>query len=379
MTGHRRSGPLHITSNLKSMEPIIAPISTEILKSELTPAKKLRDTNKGHNEIYIVNHFDSPNTMKEIGRLREEAFRDSGGGSGLSMDIDEFDIMENPYQQLIVWDPDNEKIIGGYRYILGTDVQMDENEQPFLATAHMFRFSEKFIKEYLPYTIELGRSFIAPEYQSRQAGTKALFALDNLWDGLGALAIEKPDMKYFFGKMTMYPDYNREARDLIQHFLFKHFEDKEKLVTPIEPLKIETDKAYMDSILTAEDFNEDYKLLNAEVRKHGVNIPPLVNSYMSLSPTMKMFGGGINHEFSDVEETCIMITFDEIHEAKKERHIDSFINEKIALMKKRFPNFTENMGENLKSMITHKRHEVQAKRAERVKKRKARRTARKQK
>ena len=379
MTGHRRSGPLHITSNLKSMEPIIAPISTEILKSELTPAKKLRDTNKGHNEIYIVNHFDSPNTMKEIGRLREEAFRDSGGGSGLSMDIDEFDIMENPYQQLIVWDPDNEKIIGGYRYILGTDVQMDENEQPFLATAHMFRFSEKFIKEYLPYTIELGRSFIAPEYQSRQAGTKALFALDNLWDGLGALAIEKPDMKYFFGKMTMYPDYNREARDLIQHFLFKHFEDKEKLVTPIEPLKIETDKAYMDSILTAEDFSEDYKLLNAEVRKHGVNIPPLVNSYMSLSPTMKMFGGGINHEFSDVEETCIMITFDEIHEAKKERHIDSFINEKIALMKKRFPNFTENMGENLKSMIAHKRHEVQAKRAERVKKRKARRTARKQK
>ena len=379
MTGHRRSGPLHITSNLKSMEPIIAPISTEILKSELTPAKKLRDTNKGHNEIYIVNHFDSPNTMKEIGRLREEAFRDSGGGSGLSMDIDEFDIMEDPYLQLVVWNPEADEIIGGYRYILGTDVQMDENEQPLLATAHMFRFSEKFIKEYLPYTIELGRSFIAPEYQSRQAGTKALFALDNLWDGLGALAIEKPDMKYFFGKMTMYPDYNREARDLIQHFLFKHFEDKEKLVTPIEPLKIETDKAYMDSILTAEDFNEDYKLLNAEVRKHGVNIPPLVNSYMSLSPTMKMFGGGINHEFSDVEETCIMITFDEIHEAKKERHIDSFINEKIALMKKRFPNFTENMGENLKNMIAHKRHEVQAKRAERVKKRKARRTARKQK
>jgi hypothetical protein len=361
------------------MEPIIAPVSKDLIKSELTPAKKLRDTNKGHNEIYIVNHFDSPNTMREIGRLREEAFRDSGGGSGMSMDIDEFDIMENPYQQLIVWDPDAEKIIGGYRYLLGNDIKLDEKGQPVLATAHMFNFSEKFIKEYLPYTIELGRSFIAPEYQSRQAGMKALFALDNLWDGLGALAIEKPDMKYFFGKMTMYPEYNREARDLIQHFLFKHFEDKEKLVTPMEPLKIETDKAYMDSILTAEDFNEDYKLLNAEVRKHGVNIPPLVNSYMSLSPTMKMFGGGINHEFSEAEETCIMITFDEIHEAKKERHIDSFIDEKVDLMKKRFPLFVENMGDNLKSMIVHKREHVQAKRAERVIKRKARRAARKQK
>lgn len=361
------------------MEPIIAPISKDIIKSELSPAKKLRDTNKGHNEIYIVNHYDSPNIMKEIGRLREEAFRDSGGGSGLSMDIDEFDTMEHPYQQLIVWDPDAEKIIGGYRYLLGTDIKMDEKGQPVLATAHMFHFSEKFIKEYLPYTIELGRSFIAPEYQSRQAGMKALFALDNLWDGLGALAIEKPDMKYFFGKMTMYPEYNREARDLIQHFLFKHFEDKEKLVTPVDPLVIETDKAYMDSILTAEDFDEDYKLLNAAVRKHGVNIPPLVNSYMSLSPTMKMFGGGINHEFSEAEETCILITFDEIHDAKKERHIDSFIDEKVDLIKKRFPLFVENMGENLKSMMVHKREQVQARREERVNKRKTRRTARKQK
>ena len=361
------------------MEPIIAPVSKDLIKCELTPAKKLRDTNKGHNEIFIVNHFDSPNIMKEIGRLREEAFRDSGGGSGLSMDIDEFDTMEHPYQQLIVWDPDGEKIIGGYRYLLGSDIKMDENGQPILATAHMFHFSKKFINEYLPFTIELGRSFIAPEYQSRQAGMKALFALDNLWDGLGALAIEKPDMKYFFGKMTMYPEYNREARDLIQHFLFKHFEDKEKLVTPIDPLVIETDKAYMDSILTADDFNEDYKLLNAAVRKHGVNIPPLVNAYMSLSPTMKMFGGGINHEFSEAEETCILINFDEIHEAKKERHIDSFIDEKVGHIKERFPLFFENMGENLKSMIAHKREEVQARRAARVQKRKARRAARKQK
>ncbi len=310
------------------MEPIIAPISLELIKSELTPDKKLRDTNKGGNVIYIVNHHDSPNVMKEIGRLREEAFRDSGGGSGLAMDIDEFDTMETPYQQLIVWDPDAEKIIGGYRYIMGTDIKFDEKGQPVLATSHMFHFSDKFINEYLKHTIELGRSFIAPEYQSRQAGAKALFALDNLWDGLGALAIENPDMKYFFGKMTMYPDYNRVARDLIQHFLFKHFEDKEKLVTPIDPIVIETDRSYMDGLLTEKEFKSDYVLLNAEVRKRGVNIPPLVNAYMGLSPTMKMFGGGINHEFSEVEETCIMITFDEIYKEKIERHIDSYIKEK---------------------------------------------------
>ena len=361
------------------MEPIIAPVSKDLIKSELTPAKKLRDTNKSGNEIYIITHHDSPNVMLEIGRLREEAFRAAGGGSGLAADIDEFDTMENPYKQLIVWDPDGENILGGYRFLSGNEIMLDENGQPLLATSHMFRFSEKFIKEYLPYTIELGRSFVAPEYQSRQAGAKALFALDNLWDGLGALIVEKPNMKYFFGKMTMYPDYNREARDLIQHFLFKHFEDKEKLVTPVDPLKIETDKDYMDSILHEDDFNEDYKLLNAEVRKHGVNIPPLVNSYMSLSPTMKMFGGGINHEFSEAEETCILVTFDEIHEAKKERHINSFINEKIALLKKRFPIFAENNRENLKEMLIHKREKRQERRVAKVQKRKERRATKKRK
>ena len=228
----------------------MAPVSLDLIKAELTPSKKLRDTNKGSNEIYVVNHFDSPNVMLEIGRLREEAFRDSGGGSGLAVDIDEFDTMETPYQQLIVWDPEAERILGGYRFILGGDIKLCENGQPHLATSHMFHFSEKFIKEYLPYTIELGRSFVSPEYQSSKAGAKAIFALDNLWDGLGALAIQRPNMKYFFGKMTMYPEYNREARDLIQYFLFKHFEDKEKLVVPMEPLKIETPVSYMESVLT---------------------------------------------------------------------------------------------------------------------------------
>ena len=345
------------------MEPIMPPVSLDLIKAELTPSKKLRDTNKGSNEIYVVNHFDSPNIMLEIGRLREEAFRDSGGGSGLAADIDDFDTMENPYQQLIVWDPESERILGGYRFILGGDIKINENGQPHLATSHMFHFSEKFIKEYLPYTIELGRSFVSPDYQSSKAGAKAIFALDNLWDGLGALAIQRPNMKYFFGKMTMYPEYNREARDLIQYFLFKHFEDKEKLVVPMEPLVIETPVSYMESVLTEKEFKEDYKLLNAEVRKHGVNIPPLVNAYMSLSPTMKMFGGGINHEFSEAEETCILISFDEIYESKISRHVDSFLKEKLNQIKERFPLFVDNMGDALEEMLANRRARV-AKRQE---------------
>lgn len=308
-------------------QKIIQPIDKELLKSELTPERQLRMTNKSNNEIYVITAHNSPNVMKEIGRLREIAFREAGGGTGKSMDIDEFDTMDNCYKQLIVWNPEAEEIIGGYRYQLGTDVELDENGQPILATGHMFHFSDKFMKDYMPQTIELGRSFVSLEYQSSKMGAKSLFALDNLWDGLGALTVVMPNVKYFFGKMTMYPSYVRKGRDMILYFLKKHFNDPDNLIIPMKPLKIETDEKELEQLFCEESFKDDYRILNREVRKMGYNIPPLVNAYMGLSPTMKMFGTAINYGFGDVEETGILIAVDEILEEKRIRHIDSFIKE----------------------------------------------------
>lgn len=306
-------------------QEIIQPIAKEILKSELTPARQLRMTNKSHNEIYVITAHNAPNVMKEIGRLREVVFREAGGGTGKDMDIDEFDTCENCYKQLIVWNPEAEEIIGGYRYLEGTSWDLDEKGQPILATSHMFHFSDKFIEEYMPYTIELGRSFVSLPYQSSKMGAKSLFALDNLWDGLGALTVIKPNVKYFFGKMTMYPSYIRKGRDMILYFLKKYFDDKEQLILPMKPLKIESDPSELEKIFTGHNFKEDYRILNGEIRKLGYNIPPLVNAYMNLSPTMKLFGTAINYGFGDVEETGILIAVDEILEDKRKRHIDTFI------------------------------------------------------
>ncbi|MCK9159934.1 MAG: GNAT family N-acetyltransferase [Bacteroidaceae bacterium] len=309
------------------MEEIIQPVNKELLKAELTESKRLRMTNRSNNQIYIITAHDSPNLMREIGRLREVAFRAAGGGTGLSMDIDEYDVMENPYKQLIVWNPEAEDIIGGYRYLVGTDVHFTKEGVPILATAHMFNFSDKFIKEYLPTTVELARSFVTCEYQSTRAGNKGLFALDNLWDGLGALTVIMPSVKYFFGKVTMYPSYHRKGRDMILYFLKKHFGDKDDLIIPMEPLKIETDEKKLASLFCMDTFKEDYKILNREIRKLGLNIPPLVNAYMGLSPTMRMFGTGVNYEFGNVEETGILIAVDEILEEKRMRHIQSFVEQ----------------------------------------------------
>ena len=310
------------------MEEIIAPVPKELLKAELTEDKRLRFTHRSNNEIYIVTAFDSPNVMREIGRLREIAFRAAGGGTGKSVDIDEFDTMENPYKQLIVWNPECDDIIGGYRYIYGGDVRMDENGVPEIATAHgMFSFSEKFKQEILPYTVELGRAFVALEYQSSKMGSKSIFALDNLWDGLGALTVVIPNVKYLFGKVTMYPSYLTKARDMILYFLKKHFPDPDKLVFPDVPLQIETPEEELQALFCKDNFKEDYRILKQEVHKYGLCIPPMVNAYMGLSPTMKIFGTAVNKGFGNVEETGLLIAVDELQDDKRMRYIESFAKE----------------------------------------------------
>ena len=309
------------------MEPIIPPVSRELLKAELTPDRRLRSTNKAGNEIYILTWQEAPNVVREIGRLREIAFRAAGGGTGLALDLDEFDTCEHPYYQLIVWCPEDEQILGGYRFLPGREMQFRPDGQPHLATGHMFHFSPNFIRNFLPQTVELGRSFVTLEYQSSKNLAKSLYALDNLWDGLGALTMLIPDIKYFFGKMTMYPSFNRTARDMILFFLNKHFPEKKKLVTPDTPIQTGTDKAELEALFTEENFKADYRILNTEVRKLGFNIPPLVNAYMGLSPTMRVFGTAVNHEFGEVEETGILIATDEILEEKRMRHIDTFAHE----------------------------------------------------
>lgn len=305
-------------------ENIIEKVDIRLVEKELTQERFLRTTNKAGNKIYVIDAHNSPNTMREIGRLREIAFRHAGGGTGKACDIDEFDIMEPACQQLLVWDPEAREIIGAYRFILGRDMRFNDDGAPNIAMSHMFKFSPEFIKEYLPKTIELGRSFVTPEYQSSRVGAKGIFALDNLWDGLGALTVIHPELEYLFGKMTMYASYPVDCRNLLLCFLHLYFPDNDKLVVPIEPLDIGLDLKDLTSFFVKNNFKEDYLRLNTYIRSKNINIPPLVNAYMSLSPTMRMLGTAINHEFGDVEESGILIKIDEIADTKKSRHIDTY-------------------------------------------------------
>jgi hypothetical protein len=311
------------------MENIIPPVPLSLIESELTEEKFIRKTNKANNLLYIVSHHDSPNLMREIGRLREITFRTAGGGTGKSLDIDHYDISEFAYKQLIVWDPVAKEILGGYRFLICDKTNIFFNGEIQLATAKLFNFSEKFIMEYLPHTIELGRSFVQPKYQNTKTMSKALYALDNLWDGLGALIIDYPDKEYFFGKVTMYRNYNQRARNLILYFLEKHFPDNEGLVSPKVPLETFIERDEMIKLFKGQDYMDDYKILSQNVRAFGENIPPLINAYMNLSPSLKTFGTVSNQYFGDVEETAIMITINDLYKKKVERHIHSYLQRKI--------------------------------------------------
>ncbi len=311
------------------MEKIIDKIDRQILKAELTKDIFIRPTNNVGNHIFIFNGNDKPNLLREVGRLREVSFRLAGGGTGKSIDLDEFDTGEYAYNQLIVWNPVDEEIVGGYRFILCRNA-MDESGNYHLSTTEIFRFSEKLKQGYFPSTIELGRSFVQPDYQPSAESRKGLFSLDNLWDGLGALVLDNPEMNYFFGKITMYTDFHIEARDTILAFMETIFPDTEELARPLNPIKRQFECAEFIEEIKALTYKEAHQILNLRVRTMGENIPPLFNSYMNLSPTMKTFGTAINDHFGDVEETGIMVTISDIYENKKARHIQSYIDWKNA-------------------------------------------------
>ena len=320
------------------MKPIIEPVSREALKAELNPQTLLRTTNRAGNELYIVGP-EAVNVIREIGRLREIAFRAGGGGTGEPLDIDKFDT--DPaygYRQLVLWDPDVQEIIGGYRFCICDEALFDREGQPVLTSSHMFHFTKKFIKRYLPLTLELGRSFVSVEYQSSKSGAKSLYSLDNLFDGIAAIGILfKKRIKYFFGKATIYREYPTEAREMVMCFLRKYFGKGHRLLKIRKEVKVEknTRRRYY-RLFKGLDYKEGYRVLKAKVQELGVSIPPLVNTYMNLSPTMIYFGTGINDEFGDVYDSGIMVTFKELYPDKRKRHADTFLKGNLKGLLKSF-------------------------------------------
>ena len=308
---------------MHDQKEIIPPVERDLIEQELNDERFVRDTNKGNNKIYILNHHNSPNTMREIGRLREVSFRYAGGGTGEAADIDEADTSERCYEQLVVYSPEDREIIGGYRFITGERAYNSSTGEYDLSTAHYFDFSDQMKEEFLPYSIELGRSWVQPDYQPAINPRKGLFALMNIWDGLGCLTTQYPEINYFFGKVTMYTNYNKEARDILLSFMAHYFPNSLSLCQPKDSLYAGFDNTLFNEHFTEKmDYQDGFKLLHKLLKERGEFVPPLINIYMSLSSTMMTFGTAQNPDFGDVEETAILVTIADIHQEVIDRHVN---------------------------------------------------------
>lgn len=301
------------------MKEIIPAVETSLLLNELE-GHLLRPSNKADNLIYDITSHECPNVMREIARLREISYRDGGGATGNEMDIDEMDTMTKPYHQLIVWDPEHQQIIGGYRYLICSEAEIRDG-QPFITSAHLFHYSERFIKDYLPYTIEFGRAFVQPMYQKREMGVKALFALDNIWDGIGAVLYNHPEVRWMIGKVTIYPDYNVAARELIYAYLRQYHLGEEGLFEPYHPL---TSNPLTANPFEGDDKQENYHILQRAVREQGTVIPPMFSAYLNLTNDLLFFGNAINDELANVYETGIMVDVKTVYQEKLDRYMTPY-------------------------------------------------------
>ena len=301
------------------MEQIINPVDTDIILRELD-GHLLRPSNKAGNFIYDITAHECPNVMREIGRLREVSYRDAGGATGKAADIDDMDTMTHPYHQLIVWDPDNKQIIGGYRYLLGEEAEIRDG-QPYITSSFLFHYSERFIRDYLPYAIEFGRAFVQPMYQKREMGVKALFALDNIWDGIGAIMHNNPHIRWMIGKVTVYPEYNPVARELIYTYLDRYHHGEDGLFKPYHQQPLQP----IDSPFEGNDPQENYHILQRVVREQGTVIPPMFSAYLNLTNELQYFGTAIEETFSSVYDSGIMVDLNAVYPEKKERYINPYV------------------------------------------------------
>jgi len=284
------------------------------IQAELTPMTLIRQF-RGI-DIHSVTARRAPAVMQEIGRIREVEFRREGGGTGRSVDIDDYDDGSDPFAQLVAWDPVHREIIGMYRVAYLAD-RTNKSGTVHSPTGRLFEFSPEFVQEYVPYTVELGRSVV------NRSARKALMGLYCVWAGLGAIVAERPDTRYFFGKITTYHKYDADARDALYQFLEGVCPDPAGLLAPYSEFAVNVDHgraaAYAD-----EDQASAFERLTETVRQRGESVPPLFISYVELSRTMLSFGTARNPHFGNVFETAILVTIAEINEKQRKRFIDNF-------------------------------------------------------
>lgn len=296
-------------SEFVTEKTIAHPEDVGVLAAEIKTATELGRT-RDHNAIVLCNYYDHPHVLREIGRLRELTFRMVGEGTGAKRDLDNFD---HRYDHLVLWDERNLCIAGAYRVGRPTP----EHEQGFgLYTAELFDYQDA-ITPYLEQTLELGRSFVHPNYWGKAS-------LDYLWQGLGAYLSNHDNIRYLIGPVSLSAQYPKELRNELTLFYRRYYASRSPLALGKHPLNI--------SPGTLEKFESDYKgltqrdafeKLQRSFFYHKVKFPVLFKQYAALfdDDGFQLLDFSIDSDFGDCIDGLFIADLTLMKPAKRERYL----------------------------------------------------------
>lgn len=297
-------------SLFETVETVAHPANSKAIKKELKKSQLLGQTSDGK-KIYLYDYVSDSPVMAEIGRLRELTFRVVEEGTGSTTDLDKYDTL---YRHLVLWDDEELEIVGAYR--IGECKQLvEEHGKEALYTSTLFNLKPS-MDVYLPYAIELGRSFVQPKYWGKRS-------LDYLWYGIGAYVAQNPQIKYLFGPVSLSSAYPTYPKEMIIGFYQKQFGSQQDLAIGKHPVKLH--KGYqkiVDSIFI-DDYKTSYKRLNSLLDLEGVKVPTLFKQYAELcnDKGCRFIDFSIDPNFGNCIDSLILVELDKIKPKKKARYL----------------------------------------------------------
>jgi len=299
------------TPLFETIQAVARPNDRKAVRAALLQSRILGETRDGK-KIFLYRYQDNCPVMQEIARLREITFRSVEEGTGLAQDFDKFDLY---YSHIVLWDEQQLEIVGAYRVALGPDILAAHGIEGFY-TQTLFDLKSDFTA-LLPYSMELGRSFVQPNYWGQHS-------LEYLWYGIGAYLRERPDIKYLFGPVSISNAYPQLAKELIIGFYQQQFGSELPHTRARMPFTISEPSRQFAIDKFNADYSSSFKILNSELKKLGVKVPTLYKQYVELcvDKGCRFVDFNIDPDFNHCIDSLIMVEIDKIAPKKRQRYIE---------------------------------------------------------
>ena len=296
----------------KIQEPLAAPVASELLTKELeTLPEDRRLAENSDFAVYLGTAREMPQLLREVGRLRELTFRGAGEGTGKSRDLDSFD---EYYSHILLWHKSRQELVGAYRAGNTAEI-LAERGVGGLYTSTLFRYDEKIFQRLRP-ALELGRSFVRPEYQRQYA------PLLLLWKGIARMVARRPAVPVLFGAVSISNEYSSASREMIFRFFEAHMQEDE-LAGLIEPRR-----PFRPGLLRRWDCSGMHRALRdldelsqpiTDVEADGKGLPILLRQYAKIGG--KLLGFNVDRKFSNVLDGLVVVDLRQTEPAVLERYM----------------------------------------------------------